>query len=235
MSTETKTTPTKLFKPQAMIFDMDGTLFQTETALLPAYHRMFDILRAEGLYSGDTPPQELILGSLGMLLEEIWKVVIPDASEEVRSRANDLLLELQLEVLEDGEALLYPDVKETLETLKERGVRLFVASNGLEGYVKGVADALGIAPLFESQYSAGEYQTATKVLLVELLLKTHGVESAWMVGDRSSDVQAGRGNGLGVIGCAYADFGANHELEDADVLITKFGQLIELYDEAERG
>lgn len=222
----------RLRKPEAMIFDMDGTLFQTETALLPAYHRMFDVLRAEGLYTGETPPERLILGSLGMLLEEIWQIVIPDADENVRSRANDLLLELQLEVLKGGEALLYPDVKETLEMLQQRGVRLFVASNGLEGYVKGVSDALGIAPLFEAQYSAGEYQTATKVLLVEMLLKNHGVNSAWMVGDRSSDVQAGLGNGLGVIGCAYADFGANHELENADVLITKFGQLIELYEQA---
>ncbi len=222
----------RLRKPEAMIFDMDGTLFQTETALLPAYHRMFDVLRAEGLYTGETPPERLILGSLGMLLEEIWQIVIPDADENVRNRANDLLLELQLEVLKGGEALLYPDVKETLEMLQQRGVRLFVASNGLEGYVKGVSDALGIAPLFEAQYSAGEYQTATKVLLVEMLLKNHGVNSAWMVGDRSSDVQAGLGNGLGVIGCAYADFGANHELEDADVLITKFGQLIELYEQA---
>lgn len=222
----------RLYKPEAMIFDMDGTLFQTETALLPAYHQMFDILRAEGLYTGETPPERLILGSLGMLLEEIWKIVIPDADENVRSRANDLLLDLQLEVLKGGEALLYPNVQETLEQLRERGVRLFVASNGLEGYVKGVSDALGIASLFESQYSAGEYQTATKVLLVEMLLKNHGVNSAWMVGDRSSDVQAGRGNGLGVIGCAYADFGANKELEDADVKITKFGQLLELYDNA---
>lgn len=225
-------TAASLHKPEAMIFDMDGTLFQTETALLPAYYKMFDMLRAEGLYEGETPPEKRILGSLGMLLEEIWEIVMPEADEKVRNRANELLLTLQLEVLRSGEALLYPNVKETLEELHSRGVRLFVASNGLEGYVKGVSAALGIESLFESQYSAGEYQTATKVLLVERLIKTHGIRSAWMVGDRSSDVQAGRGNALGVIGCAYADFGANHELEDADVQINKFDQLIELYDNA---
>ncbi|MCQ4086922.1 HAD hydrolase-like protein [Saccharibacillus sp. JS10] len=225
-------TATGLQKPEAMIFDMDGTLFQTETILLPAYHQMFDILRAEGLHEGETPPESLILGGLGMLLEDIWKLVIPNADEKVHNRANELLLELQLEVLKSGEPLLYPDVKRTLEQLRDRGVRLFVASNGLEGYVKGVSAQLGLEELFESQYSAGEYQTATKVLLVEKLLETHNVKSAWMVGDRSSDVQAGRGNGLGVIGCAYAEFGANQELEDADVLIADFNQLIDLYDQA---
>ncbi len=37
-------------KPEAMIFDLDGTLFQTETLLLPAYRATFDRLREEGLY-----------------------------------------------------------------------------------------------------------------------------------------------------------------------------------------
>ncbi len=61
-----------LHKPQAMMFDMDGTLFETETVLLPAYHRTFEQLRSEGLYEGETPSESIILGSLGMLLEDIW-------------------------------------------------------------------------------------------------------------------------------------------------------------------
>ena len=53
--------------PEAMIFDLDGTLFQTETLLIPVYYRLFDQLRSEGLYEGETPDISLILGSLGML------------------------------------------------------------------------------------------------------------------------------------------------------------------------
>ena len=29
-------------KPEAMIFDVDGTLFQTEALLIPVYHEVFD-------------------------------------------------------------------------------------------------------------------------------------------------------------------------------------------------
>jgi len=222
-----------LIKPEAMIFDMDGTLFQTETLLLPAYHKLFDILREEGHYEGETPDEELMLGCLGMLLEDIWKKVIPDATPAARNRANELLLQLELEGLSDEAAVLYPEVKETLEELHRRGVRLFVASNGLEDYVKGISQARGLMPLFEGIYSAGEHGTASKVDLVRLLLDQHEIKDAWMVGDRSSDVEAGKENGQTVIGCRYAGFGKDQELKGSDVVIHSFSQLLKLHDQAE--
>lgn len=226
------TQTTRLIRPEAMIFDMDGTLFRTETLLIPVYHRLFDQLREEKLYSGETPPEERILGGLGMLLDDIWKRVLPDHDVTVHRRADELLLEFELVGLKEYDTELYPLVAETLKELQERGVRLFVASNGLEHYVKEVANAHGIASLFEGIYSAGEYQTASKVDLVRLLLDQHGVSSAWMIGDRSSDVEAGKENGQTVIGCAYAGFGQGQELEGADRLIASFDELIRLYDQA---
>jgi phosphoglycolate phosphatase-like HAD superfamily hydrolase len=214
--------------PEAMLFDLDGTLFQTETLSIPAYHATFDQLRREGKYKGETPPERLFLGSLGLLLEDIWKNVLPNEGIDVHQRANDLLLEHQVALLKENVGEMYPGVPETLKALHDRGVKLFVASNGLELYVKEVIRAKGLAPLFTGLYSAGEYGTRSKVDLVKLLLEHHGIRSAWMVGDRSSDVEAGRKNGLTVIGCRYADFGNEKELEQADHIITSFPQLLEL-------
>ncbi|OME90861.1 MULTISPECIES: HAD family hydrolase [Paenibacillus] len=222
-----------LIKPEAMIFDMDGTLFQTETLLLPAYHKLFDILREEGHYEGETPDEELMLGCLGMLLEDIWKIVMPNGTSAAHRRADELLLQLELEGLNNEAAVLYPEVKETLEELHRRGVRLFVASNGLEHYVKGIAEARGIMSLFEGVYSAGEHGTASKVDLVRLLLDEHDIRDAWMVGDRSSDVEAGKENGQTVIGCHYAGFGGEQELKGSDVVIHSFSHLLKLHDQAE--
>ncbi len=223
----------KLKKPEAIIFDMDGTLFQTESLLLPAYHKMFDILREEGLYSGPTPPEERILGSLGMLLSQIWKNVMPEADEAVHQRADQLLLQLEIEGLEAGETQLYPLVVETLSALKERGVRLFVASNGLQDYIHSIVVVHEMKELFEGLYSAGGQGTATKVDLLRILLEEQGISNAWMVGDRSSDVEAGKGNGQIVIGCSYAGFGKQDELKGSDVIITSFDELTGLYDSAE--
>ncbi|AIQ51821.1 HAD family hydrolase [Paenibacillus sp. FSL R7-0331] len=223
----------KLKKPEAIVFDMDGTLFQTESLLLPAYHKMFDILREEGLYAGPTPPEERILGSLGMLLAQIWHNVMPEADEAVHRRADELLLQLEIEGLEAGGTLLYPKVVETLHALNERGVRLFVASNGLADYIHSIVVVHELKELFEGLYSAGGQGTATKTELLGILLKDNGVSSAWMVGDRSSDVEAGKGNGQTVIGCGYAGFGRQEELKGSDVIISAFDELIGLYDSAE--
>lgn len=221
-------------KPEAMIFDLDGTLFQTETLLLPAYHATFDKLRDEGLYEGDTPPEQHILSGLGMLLEHIWQQVMPNVEQAVHRRADELLLEFQVEGMARGEGKLYDGVADTLKALHGRGIRLFIASNGLEAYVKGVIRHQGLEPWFEAGglYSAGEYQTRSKVDLVRMLLKRHDVGSAWMVGDRSSDVEAGHANGLFVVGCDYAGFRKEGELDEADVRIADFRELLKLADEA---
>jgi phosphoglycolate phosphatase len=213
--------------PEAMLFDLDGTLFQTETLLLPAYHATFDELRAKGIYEGETPPEDRILGALGMLLEQIWMRVMPESPVAVHQEADKLLIKYQVEGLQEGRGVLYEGVAETLQTLHAKGVRLFVASNGLEDYVKQVITGMGLAHLFEGLYSAGEYQTRSKVDLVRILLEKHGIQSAWMVGDRSSDVEAGLRNNLTVVACDYAGFREAGELEGAHIRIGRFAELLD--------
>jgi len=213
--------------PEAAIFDMDGTLFQTETLLEGVHYRLFDQLKAEGL-SPVPPPFEKLLGCLGMLLPDIWNTLMPDASPKTRERADALMLEMELDSIAEGQGVLYPGVKETLERLKARGVKLFVASNGLQPYVEEIVKHRDLADLFDGLYTAGGRQTASKADLVAMLMREHGVSDAWMVGDRSSDVHAGKANGLYVVGCRYAAFGDASELDGSDVIIAGFDQLLGL-------
>lgn len=215
-------------KPEAMLFDLDGTLLQTETLLIPAFERTFEHVKKEGLYQGETPPVERMLESLGMLLDEIWERVVPGADAALKQRLDELLIHYELDELQNGQARLYDGVKETLEALRAQGIRLFVASNGQEDYVRGAAKWMGIAPLFDDLYSAGEYKTLTKVDLVSKLLATHSISRAWMVGDRSSDVEAGLKNGLTVIGCGYAEFGKADELDGSHAIIRRFPELLDV-------
>lgn len=218
---------TSFERPEAVIFDMDGTLFETATLLATVHERLFRTLREEGLYD-QTPPLDDLLGCLGMLLEDIWRKLMPGSSEEARLRADELMVQYELEELEAGRGVLYPQTAETLQRLKEQGIKLFVASNGLEVYVKEVARYKGIADLFDGLYSAGEFQTASKVDLVAKLLADHQIKTAWMVGDRSSDVEAAKGNNLVAIGCAYAGYGRDSELAGADVCIQEMPELLTL-------
>jgi phosphoglycolate phosphatase-like HAD superfamily hydrolase len=110
-----------------------------------------------------------------------------------------------------------------------------VASNGQERYVSEIVRQLNMEGLFDDLYSAGKFKTASKVDLVRLLLDQHGLETAWMVGDRSSDVEAGVCNRLPVVGCLYAAFGADAELEGSTFLIRSFDALMEIVAIVEKG
>ncbi len=216
----------KFAKPEAMIFDMDGTLFKTETILMSAFRRTFETLKAEGLYHQAIPPVDRMVQCLGMVMDDIWREVMPDASEAAVDRANECFIVYEVDELKSGKGELYEGVPEVLKQLKEQGIRLFVASNGLEAYVKEVAKATGIDGLFEGLYSAGEFQTASKVDLVRMLLDHFKVKSAWMVGDRSSDIEAGRCNQLVTVGCDYAGFSSTDELAGCDIRIKRFDDIL---------
>ena len=82
----------QLVKDHAFIFDMDGTLFQTETLAVPAFHRTFERLVEQGLYTGSQPTEQQIQSSFGMTSNELWRHLLPDANKEVRKQADHWML-----------------------------------------------------------------------------------------------------------------------------------------------
>jgi phosphoglycolate phosphatase-like HAD superfamily hydrolase len=212
-----------------MIFDLDGTLFQTEKVAVPAFRRAFERLRRAGRYEGPLPTDEEIQSVFGLTHVEIWNRLLPGADEPTKQTADRWMLEEELNCLQKGMGALYPGVGETLNRLAREGWRLFIASNGMLPYVKGVLTAFELLPMFSGIYTAGEYQTREKKDLVRILMKEHGVTDGYMVGDRSSDVKAGLENGLTVIGCRYAgfpSFSEEKELDGAHVVIDSFPSLL---------
>lgn len=213
---------------KTIIFDLDGTLFQTEGLAIPAFRDTIKRLQKEGLYDGPIHSEEVLLSMFGKTNDEIWAELFPNVAPEVVKKADEYMCYYEMLRLKQGEGNPYSGVVETLRALKEYGYRLCIASNGGETYVTGVAVHY-FAGLFEAVYSAGGYQTSRKVDLVKLLVDRFDDGPMVMVGDRSSDVEAGKENGLMTIGCWYSGFGDEQELAQADYIITDFTQLEELF------
>ncbi|GAB1534123.1 MULTISPECIES: HAD hydrolase-like protein [Brevibacillus] len=211
--------------PFAILFDMDGTLLQTEKLSTPAFIRTFDQLRQKGLWQGETPDERELINVLGMTIEQIWDKLLPGASGEAIRSADAFLLDNEIQLLKERVTELYPDVKSTLEKLHEKGFALFVASNGQEEYIDAICQAYELKPLMTDLYSAGRFRTHSKNDLVAKLLSDYKIGQAIMVGDRHSDVEAGKTNGLFTIGCDFG-FAKPGELDGADVIITSFSQLL---------
>jgi phosphoglycolate phosphatase len=212
--------------PFAIIFDMDGTLFQTETVLVPALHKTFDRLRSEGLWQGDTPVEKY-LRILGVPLPEVWRQLMPEASETVRKQADAWFLEDIIDEIEQGNGRLYPEVLTTLAELVKQGIPLFVASNGRQRYLAAIRTAFQLDRYFTDFYSLDRFSLTSKSVLVKQLLNDYQIERAVMVGDRRSDIQAAKDNGLWAIGCRFG-FANDEELREADIVIQQFSELSRL-------
>jgi phosphoglycolate phosphatase len=210
----------------AIIFDMDGTLFQTEKILVPALHKTFAQLRKEDKWEGETPVEQY-LQILGVTLKEVWRQLLPNAIEGTREQADQLFLGYLVEEIKNGNGKLYPQVKESIQMINQIGIPMFVASNGLEHYIRAICEYYELGTYFVDQYSAGRFNCSSKSILVQMLIEKYGIKEAVMVGDRLSDIEAGKQNGLWTIGCHFG-FANEKELMDADYLIKSFQEIIPL-------
>ncbi|WP_157729663.1 HAD family hydrolase [Tumebacillus algifaecis] len=212
---------------QAVIFDVDGTLYQTEKVAVPAFRSAFQYMQEAGHYRGPIPSEDIIISCFGMTIPEVWETLLPDASMDIRDQANERVAQLEISLMEQGQGELYKGVKETLQSLSEQGIRLYTASNGEKRYVESVVETTGIASYFTKLFTAGEYKTKKKEDLVQLVLDHAGItnRNAVMVGDRKSDIIAGRANNLLTIGCDFG-FAGQNELVEATVIIHSFSDVL---------
>lgn len=202
---------------KSLIFDMDGTLFQTATVLEPALQDTFDHLRSRGWWEGETP----IAGYrriMGAPLPKVWQTLMPRHSQEVRDYTDGYFLDRLVERITTGKAALYPHVEELFAALKEAGCQLYIASNGLRAYLDAIVGYYGLHRWVTEVFSIEEIDSLDKTVLVERAVEKYDIRHGFMVGDRLSDFRAGKGNGLTTIGCRF-DFSVAEELQQADFVI----------------
>jgi phosphoglycolate phosphatase-like HAD superfamily hydrolase len=195
------------------IFDLDGTLFRTETISVPAVQEAFT---AHGLESPADDEICAMFGKRSGAYREFLRGRCPDDLAE-RVETHALRRELEL-AAEGGE--LYPGVLDALYELRGTVRHLAICSNGPRRYVETVLTAGGIADLFDDvRYRRPEDESKPQMmheLLASLGLSApvHGV----VTGDRHDDVEAAHANHLRAIGAAYG-YGDPGELDDADVIL----------------
>lgn len=93
--------------PDAIFFDIDGTLFETESVLDEAFKQSFQEAVEQSLYTGRVPNVEEFHACLGMLLEDIWPKLIPDATEGAIDFINTRLVDLEVDGLKMERAVCF--------------------------------------------------------------------------------------------------------------------------------
>ena len=208
---------------KGIIFDMDGTLYQTNLVLAEALEATFEVLRGNQLWSGETPIkkyQEI----MGVPLPVVWETICPNHTEEVRRKSNELFQKKLIEMIHQKKGALYPNVQVTLKMLSEK-YPLFIASNGEREYLQAIVDTYELSKLFKKVYSIQSVQSGNKSDLVKTIVEENNLTQAWVVGDRLSDIKAAKDNGLKSIGVNF-DFAQQIELKQADIVINDIEELV---------
>ncbi|PQZ57798.1 nucleosidase [Bacillus sp. MYb209] len=208
---------------QALIFDMDGTLFQTDKILELSLDDTFDHLRSLQLWDAVTPIDKY-REIMGVPLPKVWEALLPDHSNEVRKQTDAYFLERLIENIKSGKGALYPNVKEVFNYLKESGCSIYIASNGLTEYLQAIVSYYDLEQWVTETFSIEQIQTLNKGDLVKGIIGKYNIKTAAVVGDRLSDINAAKDNGLIAIGCNF-DFAQEDELAHADFVIDDLMEL----------
>lgn len=209
----------------AFIFDMDGTIFQTEKILEPSLEDTFNRLRSLGLWSGKTPINQY-RQIMGVPLPVVWETLLPHHNDEVRSAANNFFHQRLIENINEGKGALHRGTTELFLFLKQKRCRLFIASNGQTEYLNAIVNFYNLGEWVTETRSVQTIPTHDKCDLVQAIVKAYNIQNGVVVGDRLSDFAAAKNNGLFAIGCNFY-FAQPEELAKADLVIDSFAGLIE--------
>lgn len=210
----------------SIIFDMDGTLFRTETILEKALDETFHFLCKNEGWEGDAPIEQY-REIMGVPLPVVWETLLPNYSMSVRAITDDYFLNRLIENIRSGNGELYPGVVALFEKLISMNCTLYIASNGLIPYLEAIVSHYGLHDWITATYSIEQIETLNKSDLVAHILTTHNIQDGFVVGDRLSDIAAAKANGLVSIGCRF-DFSQEEELQQADYVVNQLVDIPEI-------
>jgi beta-phosphoglucomutase len=209
---------------RAAIFDFDETMIDLEAQ----HHAATRALCLSMGSAYETLPESFRLSSGMRILDEIetmrntfgW-IESLEALAERRTR-------LMLEELRNGELRWLPGVEEVVRALRERGLRLAIASSGTRGYIEETLLRLGLHDEFEVVI-AGEAVTNAKphpeAYLAAADALRLGPSLCCAFEDSSVGVQAAKAAGMFCIGVRNRAAHMPQDLTPADLVVESLTEL----------
>lgn len=191
-----------------ILFDLDGTLTDSRLGITSSIrHALWE----NGLTVPDVADLNWCIGP--PIHESFRKLVGPGASEELFERT---LATYRERYGSAGlyENSVYPEIAETLATLRAEGHTLHVATSKAECYARPILEHFGLSENFFSiNGSELDGSRANKAELIAHVLQLFRIPAidAVMIGDREHDMRGAEKNGIPAIGVLWG-YGTGAEL-----------------------
>ncbi len=209
-----------------VIFDFDGTLADTRQIIIMAKQEANKQL---GLSFRD---EEACAATIGLTAEAGLLAMYPDLSDEMVKEGARVYRGLLEEYKSKMPPVLFPHVKETIETLERSGVRMSVASSRTTPSLMDFLETMGLVPHFDLIIGSNDtkkYKPDPEPVLVTLSKLGFAPERTLVVGDMPYDILMGRNGGTFACGVTYGNASAEALWESgANEVIDDFARLTEI-------
>ncbi|HVR19568.1 MAG TPA: HAD family hydrolase [Polyangiaceae bacterium] len=207
-------------RSDALIFDLDGTLWDTCETCAAAWNRVTQTL---GIVARQVTADD-IRGVAGLPHDEgVRRVFDTLAAEEVERISNLSMVEDNRALAETGGSL-FPGVSELVPRLSA-ALPLFIVSNCQAGYIEVFLKTSGLGAHFVDFECWGN-TGRDKAQNLRAVIDRNGLWSPWFVGDTEGDRAAARDNGVRFAHAAYG-FG---KVTDLDARLETFSDVARLVD-----
>ena len=170
---------------ESLIFDIDGTLWDSRALVAEGYNIQ---LKAEGLEHLFVDA-EILRTQFGKVMTEIADGIFASIPVPERYALMERCMDTENRYLHENPCRIgYPGVLETVRELAKQ-YRLFIVSNSQCGYPELCMDKLGLAPYIQGHLCFGDTGTS-KGKTIRALMERHGIENCAYVGDTQGDYEA---------------------------------------------
>ncbi len=220
---------------EAVVFDLDGTLVDSGTAVIGAVATgIREVAERHGYGRIDVDPS-VLRAALGRPAREYFRTVLPRKLVDLADEVKEVATQHEVEALRAGRGRAFDGVLPALDSLRSSGRRLACVSNAQAPYFRAALEHLGLGRRFEYTECQEELPPDSvppfKVVMLRRALASLDVapSHAVMVGDREEDLVSGRTVGCRTVGVTYG-FGEPAEFADADATIDRADDLVSVVE-----
>ncbi len=206
-----------------IIFDIDGTLWDTTEVVSRAWNRAVresGVSRLSDLVITADMLKKEFGKPMDVIADDLFGEMDPDIKADLLKRCCGYEHE---EIAACEEDLTYPLVRETIAKLSDRH-RLFIVSNCQDGYIELVMAKNGIERFIEDYECFGR-TGLQKDENISLVIERNGLKAPVYVGDTLGDCESTHKAGIPFVYAAYG-FG---DVSDHEYVIHEFKDLLELF------
>ena len=210
------------------IFDLDGTLVDTAPDFKNSINYMLNELN-ESEVSLEEIRNWVGYGARELIRRTVVDKNIPHDEQRIEEMLKIFLLHYTHNI--DDDSVLFNNVRNVLEFLKNNGIKLAVCTNKMERLSNILLEKLNVLHMFD-YLVGGDSLSKSKPDPFPLLnicekLNTE-ISDSIMIGDSITDLNAGKGAGMPVVLVSYGYTDNKDIYNEADLVINDFSQLKEL-------